>query len=688
MATEQEMHEFKEKQDVLKEFREKKEDYPRQWKPIYEKCQAHYDFAMLGKQMDSKDRRGLKIPPNMKLPNPLKKYVNQQANQTLQVKYKSVVTPNGGGADIDKATARQSVLRGIQVPTCGPVYNEARRGQLAAAIHYSKVVVDYASQRGFEKSLRYEDVVDTWNVFPDPFVSTPTFGDMTDFLIRESVPKSKWKERTGMDWGFGYEKTKPLWYFWKKRSLTSEKEFLMLDGTEKLESELDGDMSQVAMDGDTPFGRDVSIYDWEWHMIADDGNKIIRSGDWKGCYPPLVACTGEKVMEQTASGMVTHFIPLTADAEEPALMYSTIECIIKMRLARSPYSKWIVPFESIISKQNGDLTESSIIGDMNVLYKSYTEDGKPIPAPNEREPYILDRLLIELQQVQLQKIEQILGIPSAVFGEKTNETSGIAIERRKREGDVSSYHYTFNFLEYVKQMGLVTLEAFPRYYTTEQQVAFMDKDDKAEMRTINGPDGLGFDPMERYSLVVEVQPDSDTDREAEADSLMAMAENPFLGPLILRPKGAAAIIVKSQKGRYAQELGEMLDQMNGDPEKDQMQQQIQAMQEEGKKLKAELDSVKADKSFEMLKEQNRSREAMAKLEIDKAKNADTTEIDAYNAETGRMKVDMIPKTPESILTADGELETDAVQGLENVVGELHEGESHQGIDNLHGGMGA
>ncbi len=641
---------------ILGEFKDKKTDYPNQWKPAYDRSRAHWEFAMLGKQMQDAELTRLGMPLDAKLPNLLKKYVNQQANTTLQTKYRAVVNPNGGGSNIEKARQRQSVLRGIQVPTCGPVYNEARRGQLAAGIHYSKVVVDYASTRGFEKSFRYEDVTDTYNVFPDPYVNTPTFADMNDFLIREQVHKAKWKERTGTDWGTSSEKTRTLWYYWRKRGLETGKEYALEAGGDRYVPEgQEPDLTGVLMmdDGVTPFARDVSIHDWEWHMILDEGTQILKSGDWKGSQPPLVACTGEAINEKQGDKEVRYFLPLTADAEEPQLLYSLVECIIKLRLGRSPFSKWRVAFESLVNKQADDLRQSSVVGDMDVLYKAFTESGDPIPPPQEIEPFVLDRILLELQQIQVQKIEQILGIPAASFGERTNEISGKAIRERKKESDVSSYHFTFNFLEYVKQIGYVTLDAFPHYYTTVQQVAFMDKDDRAVMETINLPGRLSFDPMEKYSLVVEVQPDSDTDREAEAEHLMAMVENPQLGPLIMRAKGAAALVVKAQKGRYAQEIGQLLEGMSNDPEKQQMQEFIEKMREEGKRLQDENKGLQQSRSIDLLKEQNRHAEAMRKLELESANNADKNEIDAYGKETDRMKVDMLPKSPESILNPDG-----------------------------------
>lgn len=642
---------------VLAEFTQKKGDYVTAWKDTYDRCRKHEEFAIMGRQMDDGEMRRLRMPNGFRFPNLLKKYVNQQANKTLQQKFRAVVSPNGGGSDVPKARQREAVLRGIQLPW-GAVYNAARRGQLAAGIHYSKIVVDYASQRGFEKSIRYEDVSDTYNVFPDPFVATPTFADMRDFLIREEVARELWKEKTGTDFGPSANKTRTVWYYWKKRGVTRDREYLMKDGTEKLGAELgkdaetgEPDLTHVMMMGDgvTPFARDVSVYDWEWHMIEDDGAAVFRSGEWKGCHPPLVACTGERVVETNGNKTQTYYIPLTADAEEPQVMYTLLEFIIKQRLARSPYSKWKVAYQSLNVKQTQELRKSSIIGDQDLVWNAFDEKGNALPEPKEVEPHVLDAILIELQQVQEKKIEAILGIPVAVFGEKTNETSGRAIEARRAEGDISSYHYTFHFLEYVRQMGMATLEAFPHYYTTVQQVAFMDKDDKAEMMTINAPGGLSFDPMERYSMVVEVQPDSDTDREAEANSLMAMAENQFLGPLILRPKGAAALIVKAQKGRYAQELGEMLEAEGNDPEKAKMAEEMARLKDEAARTAAELERMKSDRAIEVMKERNRHAEKMQEMGITVADNADKNEIAAYKAETEREKADGIPQTPESIL---------------------------------------
>jgi hypothetical protein len=648
---------------VLAEAKAKKAEYPGKWEPIYREAKRFEEIALQGKIMDAatQTRYGFK---NARMTNIIKPYINNQANRTLQMRYSPVVTPNGGGADVVKAEMRGQVLRGLLKNGFLQASNQARRYQLAAGIRYTRIVSDYESERGFEQTFRIEDVEDTYSVFPDPNVQNSTFSDMRDFLIREDVPKELWKERTGLETS-GYfitnQKRKTIWYYWRKKNTAMEKEYFFEDNSSKLESELpamdDGspDMTGIKMlpDRVTPFARDVSLYTWEWYVIDDNCERVFSSGEWAGYCAPLVADTGEKVIEGEGEQRRVHYYPLTREAMEPQLIFTIVDNLILLRLAKSPYSKWKIAYESIedaVVKKMTELRQASAIGDQDVVYKAFTSDGtRAIPPPEEIEPKILDRILLEIKEDARRSCERALGIFDAALGEKTNERSGVAIKERAKQSDLSCYHFEFNHQQYVQQIGRVLLDAFPRVMTVPQQVAFFDKDDNAVMRMINTPGGITFDPNERYSLVIEAEPDSDSTREAEAEMLNNMVQNPALGPLMTRNPKAAALIVKAQKGRYARQIGEIMEQDLADPEKQAMRQQMQQMQEAGKKLQDELAALKQGKDLEALKEQNRHEEALKRLELDIAAQADKTEIERFRAETEREKVNKKPATPESIL---------------------------------------
>jgi len=647
---------------ILSEFKDKQSSYPSLWSDIYKTCQEDEEFVLLGIHMSPQTAQTYGFGANYKMPNMLKPYINNQANQTLQNDYRATVTPNGGGADITKARWREGALRGIQRVGGAPeVYNYARRGQLAGGLHYSKIVVDYADARGQEKEYQYEDVQDTYSVFPDPYVQKATFSDMADFLIKEDIPRSKWEEKTGSKWTYGAQKTHPIWFYWRKTKAGTDKEYVTLDGGSVLESQLqpgaDGspDMSNIKLINGEPFAREVNSYEWEWFVIDDNGGAIYSEGAWLGCYPPLVCCSGEKIVQKTPQGVKVYYRSLAHDAKEPQMVYTICENIILLQLAKSPYPHYEISEGSILLKQLADYRDNAVIGDTDVVYREYDDQGNKVTPPRRVSPDGVDPELIALQQEQLQKIERILGIYDAALGQKTNEKSGVAIKERAKQSNLANYHFEFNFIEYVKQMGYVVLESMPNYLSVQQVIPMLDDDDKIVMQEINGPEGISFREGERYRMVIEVVPDSDSNREAEAAMLMHMVDSPILGPAIMQAKGGAAMVVKAQRGRYAQQLGKALEESSQDPEKEAMKAKIQEMQAEGKKLQEENAAMKQQKDLDFLKEQNRNAEAMAKIELEReklaasvAKNADDTEIKAFDSETKRKQVDGLPQNPESL----------------------------------------
>ena len=640
--------EMKKRKEVLEEFSSKRTDYPQAWNECYNACRADEDFVLVGTQLTPQLAKQYGFGKNFQMPNLLKAYINNQANQTLENDYRAVVSPNGGGADIGKARLREQALRGIQrVGGAAEVYNLARRFQLGAGIHYSKVVVDYANYRGMEQEYTFEDVEDTYNVFPDPLVHKATFSDMNDFLIKEAVPKSLWKKKTGKDWSHGSEKTHDIWYYWRKAQVLSDKEYLDAEtGEGVFESQLpmrdDGqpDITTVKIGEDgSPFYRDVKKFAWEWYVIDDNLNEIYSDGKWEGQCSPLVACTGEKIVKRDANGVKVFYRSLAYDAKEPQMVYTICENLILLQRAKSPYPHYEIDEGSIVLKQLEEYRQNAVIGDNDVLYRSSDGSGKTFLKPNYVKADGVDPQLIELQQVQIQKIERILGIYDSALGQKTNEKSGVAIKERAKQSNLANYHFEFNFIEYVKQLGYVVLESLPHYFTQQQIIPMVDNEDKTVMQEINGPDGIVFGQDERYRMVIEVVPDSDSSREAEAKMLMDMAGSEFIGSIIAKTPGAAAKVIKAQKGRYAQELGDMIERASEDPEKKQMGERIQQMQAEGKKLQDELAQLRADKQLDAVKERNRHEEAMRKIEAEIASNADKNDIEAFNAATKREPFD-------------------------------------------------
>lgn len=569
---------------IIEDFKDKKSRYMEYWTPIYEECQKHLSFTMEGNQLTDEQWSRMGVTNPMK-PNLLITYANHEANKTLQTDYRAKITPNGSGASMVAARARQEVLRGLwRKMNFTQIANKVRRQQVAGGIAYSINKMDYAAKRGFGKSLDLEYLEDWKNVLPDMNVKTPTFSDCKDFIYRKLVPKSEWENETGEDpddWGT--KKEKELWYYWVREDIR-DIEYLLEDGiTTSLGSklpEVDGkpDMSGVRKGKkDDYLSRPTEDYTWCWYKITED-DLIVDEEEWKGACCPLAAATGRKVVD--AQGKV-HYQPLTQFAEEPQTIYTILENIICLRLSRSPFSKYLVAMESVDVKDMEKLRQAALLGLNDILYKAFDDQGNAIPPPEEIEPHILDPILVTLQQEQDRKIQKIFGIFDANLGNRSNEQSGVAIRERAQGGELSNFDLQFTYMEWVEQVGRILLDLIPKVMTAPQQIAFMDEDDQVVLNWINTTGGMSFSPDEEYAMAVEAMPISQTAREDEAQALMDMAK--VLPSLAQNPQ-AAALIVKSMPGRYTQQIAELI--QNGDPKMQEAQQMIQKLQGELQKAQA------------------------------------------------------------------------------------------------------
>jgi hypothetical protein len=212
-----------------------------------------------------------------------------------------------------------------------------------------------------------------------------------------------------------------------------------------------------------------------------------------------------------------------------------------------------------------------------------------------------------------------MGIFDANLGAKSNEQSGVAVETRARQGAVSNFDYDFNYYEFIEQINRVVLDIIPKELTAPQQVAFVDRDDKAVVQWINR-NGNTFNPDEEYQLSIEVGPKSETAKQAEAENLMNMAEKmPIVGEV------APDLIIRSQPGKAAKEIADRLAKklgVGGNPEADalkqqmdEMQQQLEAQAQQLEQSTREVEALKADNSVKLLEEHNRHQEKERELDI-------------------------------------------------------------------------
>jgi hypothetical protein len=217
-------------------------------------------------------------------------------------------------------------------------------------------------------------------------------------------------------------------------------------------------------------------------------------------------------------------------------------------------------------------------------------------------------------QIAADDMKATTGIYDASLGQRSNETSGKAINARKQEGDVANFHYADNLERALEHTGRVLIDLIPKIYDNERVVRLMGEDGTEKQATINqvlyGMDGMPVMINDlsagRFDVRVSIGPSYSTKRMEAADSMMQFLQAyPQAAPAI------ADLVVKNSDWAGADEIAKRLKNMVppellNDPEDpdaeqpppappDPMQQlQVMGAQKEVEKVAAEVEKIQTE----------------------------------------------------------------------------------------------
>jgi hypothetical protein len=346
-----------------------------------------------------------------------------------------------------------------------------------------------------------------------------------------------------------------------------------------------------------------------------------------------------------ADGRMTYCgIPRRARSAQQAYNFHKSE--ERAYLLTAPKSPWIgpgaafAPYKALWDRANVDQRAY-------LPYEHLDENGQPIPAPSRLMPAVNLQNHIQGSQEALRDIQASIGMYQANLGAPSNETSGVAIESRKQQGEASTAHFQSHLAAMVARVGQLCLQMLPRLLDTKRQMRTLGIDgnpgavrvDPGQAEAMQeGRDGLTINPnVGRYDVRVVVGAAYSTQRtQAQAAFTEMMRANPQMAPA-LAPLWAQTLDVP-----HADKLAQVLTAMAPDPVR-----QILSPEQQGPttaELTAQVDQLKqalqeatqiaqqATQEAEQAKNEGEQREEEAEARI--AELA----IKRYEAETKRLQV--------------------------------------------------
>lgn len=547
--------------------------------------------------------------------------------------------------DKDVADIRSDLIRSIETgERADRTYNNAFESMVQCGDGAFRIGVKYAAEDVFDQNITIEPIDDALSVVWDRMSIDPTGRDASHCFVDDLMPEKEfvrqWPDADPSTLNTQTQKMmfKDGWLDTKMVRVTEhwrliERDIMLVmfkDGTMyKIDEDHDPNALEqyIAKHGQPLRTRVAPCKYAQMHLVT--GYKILAGPyEYKLSRLPVIRMAGRTVTvgdRRVRYGLVRFM----KDAVRLRNFWRTVAA---EALGYAPKAQWIA-------------TESAVEGKEEALRRAHlTRD--PLLVVNDEaiidgnikrlEPPAIQMALLNEAQVNTQDIKDITGIHDASLGIKSNETSGRAIMARQREGDVASLTYYDNGNAAILEAGDVINQLIPQIYDGTRIVRIIGEDEAPKLVKINDP----MDPRSpnlavgKYDVALTSGASYTTRRVEAAEAMMEAIQ---VYPELMQVAGD--LIVKAQDWPGAEELAERLQktvppQLLSDKEKAEMgdqgqqqpntqalmqqaaemQQAIQAGQEQLKKLEMENAVLKAKHDIELRK----------------------LTIDEYNAETQRL----------------------------------------------------
>lgn len=521
--------------------------------------------------------------------NRLPSFIRQVVNTARQNRPSITVIPQDSNADPETAEIISGLIRNIEVSSDADIaYDTAIDSAVAGGFGYFRINTAYTSDDTFEQDIVIERIADPFSVFGDPDSESADGSDWNCAFIVKTLTKdefaAKYGEKDNVDWeGLGYTGLPSPWMqddnvlvaeYWQRDEV--DKQIVALTDGSVLDVE-DYQKRQAELIGIVPAGPPRTVKRKKVTQYIMSGAEVLETVDWPGKYIPIVPVYGDEI---TIEGQ-RHFKSLITDAKDAQRELNYWRSAAAESVALAPQAPFVGPKGSFVT----DVTKWSTANRKSHAFIEY--DGA-IP-PQRMSPPTPPAAEIQQAMAASDDMKAIIGLFDPSLGAQSNETSGVAIRQRQRQGDIGTFHFIDNLTRSIRHAGRILIDLIPKVYSTARVLRVLGDDMKPQNVQVAPQDeqaalqaeaaarsqeiGRIYDlAAGKYDLVVKAGPSFGTQREyAQAEIveiIRAFPESaPILGPMYLR----------NSDWPGAEEAADMLEQGGqGDPA--QSQQQMQQMQ--------------------------------------------------------------------------------------------------------------
>jgi hypothetical protein len=619
---------------IVKEALDAYEESESVFGTAYKKARDDIEFARLSKQWPDaiKKQRDAEGRPCL-TSNQLQPTIRQVVNDARLNRPSITVHPVDGKADKETAEVLTGLIRNIQASSDADVaYDTGVEAAVGGGFGYWKIDVDFAlnaldedgiqqaGESAFDKNLFIRPIPNQFGVFGDPYSEAADSSDWMTALEFQKLSKKRFKERfPGAE-----EANFDLWSsvqapwidkddvqvcaYWKREKIAKTAYLVQLVDTEagpgdvvimfedqfKAEGEL-----ITSLGGQVVGERPVQTYKVTQHVVSamEELDKV----DWAGSYIPIIPVYGDEVNLEG----VRHFRSLIRDAKDDQQMLNFWLTSATEQVALAPK----VPYLA----EEGALVDHAKWSTANRQSHAYLEYKRGMQMPQRQPPVPVEAGIIQMAMTASDRIKANTGIYDASLGARSNETSGVAIDARDRQGDVATFHFIDNLTRAIRHSGRIIVDLIPKVYSTPRIVRILGEDGASDEKQLNQQfkDAQGIIRIHdvrvgQYDVTVTSGPSYSSRRQEAAAQMMDLVRTfpdaaPVIGDLLAKNldwPGADEIAkrlekllppgIKDDQGQVPPEVQQQMQQMG---------EALQVFQQQLQQAQAALADAKDDKDI-------------------------------------------------------------------------------------------
>jgi hypothetical protein len=586
--------------------------------------------------------------------NRIPQFLQQVTNDQRQNRPSIKVHPVDDDADVETAKIQQGLIRHIEYNSnADAAYDTAFDRSASSGFGYWRIITEYCDPMSFDQEILIKRIRNAFSVLLDPHHKEPDGSDAEWGFVIEDLSKDEYARKypeskladpgqwdlagnSAPGWMQGKESARVAEYFYKDYKEVTL--CLLTDGEVVDKAELEQHLSQYVQTAVDPATGEQT------HVIAENAPTVSR--ERKSMVPAIKWCklNAVEILEQTEwPGQWIPIVPvygteldidgklvlkgIVRDAKDPQRMLNYWKSAETEAIALAPRTPFIMA-EGQDEGYEQDWATANRRNHAYLKYKPTSIAGEPAPPPqrNTFEPAVGAITNAAMQAAD--DLKATTGIYDAALGARSNESSGVAIQRRNMQAQTSNFHLVDNLTRSIKHTGRILIDLMPYVYDTERTARIIGEDGEQKLVKLNAPhvDEAGkpviYDlSAGKYDVTVDVGPSYASKRQEAAASMMDLSK---AYPPLMQIAGDQ--VVKNMDWPGAQEIAERLKKtippnLLDDPKSKnqqvppQVQQQMQQMGQMIEQLTGKLHEAHDQLDTKRVEIESKERIEFKKLEV-------------------------------------------------------------------------